>query len=56
LAGSIAAMEKMLAIQEQLIVKSEKKLALDQRDYNIGRLDIFYLIDAQNKLTSARLN
>ncbi|MEW6516121.1 MAG: TolC family protein [candidate division FCPU426 bacterium] len=43
-------------LQQEQVRNAEEKLALDERNYRIGRLDTFYLIDAQNALTSARLN
>ncbi|MCD4813920.1 TolC family protein [bacterium] len=56
MAANIAMMEETLAIQEKLVKKAERKLILDNRNYEIGRLDIYYLIDTQNGLTNARLD
>ncbi len=56
MAAQIEMLEQTLAIQKTLVAKGERKLELDNANYKIGRLDIYYLIDTQNSLTNARLN
>lgn len=56
MAESIRRFQEVERLQQEQVKNAEEKMALDTRNYRIGRLDTFYLIDAQNALTSARLN
>lgn len=47
--------KKVVALEEKQLQNGKEKLAFDTRNYRIGRLDTFYLIDSQNALTNARL-
>ncbi len=52
---NIQSTRAVVSLQEKQLQNDREKLALDTKNYRIGRLDTFYLIDSQNALTNARL-
>lgn len=55
MAQSIRDQEAILRLNQEQESSAEERLRLDERNYRIGRLDTFYLIDSTNALTTARL-
>ncbi len=52
---SLRNLRDVLALNREQEASAAEKLQLDERNYRIGRLDTFYLIDSTNNLTQARL-
>ena len=48
-------LNQVLVLFEEQLANAKEKLALDIKDYKIGRLDTRYLIESQNAVTNARL-
>jgi outer membrane protein TolC len=55
LAQNIQDQEAILRLNQEQEDSAAEKLRLDERNYRIGRLDTFYLIDSTNNLNTARL-
>lgn len=55
LAETIKRTEEVVNLEKAKLANAKEKLVLDEKNYRIGRLDTFYLIDAQNALTNAHL-
>lgn len=55
LSQSIRDQEAILLLNREQEASAGEKLRLDERNYRIGRLDTFYLIDSTNNLNTARL-
>lgn len=52
---NIRNLRQVLALNTEQQQVAEEKLELDRKNYRIGRLDTFYLIDSGNNLTNALL-
>jgi outer membrane protein len=56
LAESIRRLEKITQLQQKQVTIMQTKKKLDQHNFQIGRLDIYFLIETENALTNARLD